>query len=145
MTFATRYNPNKPVKFDLTNYEPDIITEQTGYRNTKEIVEQMILAGKKVVFARHLMYATEDEYEQDIRDELAEKYAEMFDIEDIPEAEAKVNRMIDNIIRNQQLKEARERPQSDEMELQGEIIPEESPKPQKAKKSNSEPDPEKEG
>jgi hypothetical protein len=61
--FTTKYN-YKPV--EGVTMSDELITEQTGYRETSEIVESMILAGQRLAAYRHDEL---DNYDEDYDDQ----------------------------------------------------------------------------
>ena len=95
MTFATRYKPNevKPFNYERDwkgqayDYEYESNTEQTGYRDTKDVVETFINAGKRLSIERHILYNQGDD---DDVDEIAELYCDAFDIDDIASAKERI-------------------------------------------------------
>ena len=80
--FQTNYKHNE---FPAVEVSDELITEQTGYRSTKEIVEGMVLAGQRLSDYRHGMLDNFDE-EYDESQEPAYPYeVDPVDIQDAVE------------------------------------------------------------
>jgi hypothetical protein len=102
--------------FEPVEVDDELITEQTGYRTTKEIVEGMVMAGQRLSDYRHGIL---DNFDEDYDDE--QDPAVVYENDPVELKDAVQRNVMRYRGKKKEVPDVEEETEGDEMQQQGEV------------------------